>query len=132
VHEGKYTIEVMKKLDMGEAKPLSMPMSTTTALDAHEDGEPVDQKDYRSTIGSLMYLTATRPDIDFAVCLCARFQASPMHFSQTGCERIMRYMRFTPKFDLWYSTSFILSLCGYSDADFVGCRLECKSTSRSC
>jgi hypothetical protein len=61
---------------MDDSKPLSTLMSTTTALDADEDGEPVDQKEYRSMIGSLLYLTATGLDIQFSVCLCARFQAS--------------------------------------------------------
>ena len=63
VHQGKYTKDVLKKFDMGEAKPLSTPMSTTTALDEDKEGEAVDQKEYRSMIGSLLYLTATRPDI---------------------------------------------------------------------
>jgi hypothetical protein len=58
---------------MSEAKPHSRPMSTTTALDADEDGKPMDQKEYRNMIGSLLYLTMTRPDIHFAVCLCAWF-----------------------------------------------------------
>lgn len=63
MHQGKYTKNVLNKFDMGEAKPLSTPRCTTTALDADEEGEPVDQKEYRSMIGSLLYLTATRPDI---------------------------------------------------------------------
>jgi len=62
---------LLRKFDMGEAKPLSTPMSKTTALDEDKEGEAVDQKEYRSMIGSLLYLTATRPDIQFAVCLCA-------------------------------------------------------------
>jgi len=65
--------DVLKKFDMAHANPLSTPMATTTALDADEDGEAVDQKEYRSMIGTLLYLTATRPDIHFAVCLCACF-----------------------------------------------------------
>jgi hypothetical protein len=73
VHQGMYTKDIRKKFDMGEAKPLSMPMSMTTALDDDEDGEPVDQKGYRSMIGYLLYLTATRSDIHFTVCMCARF-----------------------------------------------------------
>jgi hypothetical protein len=113
---------------MGEGKPLSTPMSTSTTLDTDEDGEPMDQKEYRSIIGSLLYLTATRPDIHFAVCLCARFQASPRTSHRTVMKRIMRYLRFTPEFDLWYSSSSVLSLCGYSYADFAGCLLERKST----
>ena len=77
MHQTNYTKDILKKLDMVEAKPLSTPMSTMTALDADEDGELVDQKEYKSMIGSLLYLMVTRPDIHFAVCLCARFQASP-------------------------------------------------------
>ena len=107
-------------------------MATTIALDADEDGEAVDQKKYRSMIGSLLYLTATRPDIHFAVCLCARFQASPRISHWQAVKRIMRYLHFTPEFGLWYSFSSTLSLCGYSDADFVGYRLDQKSTSGTC
>jgi hypothetical protein len=77
VHQGKYTKDVLKKFDMGEAKPLSTPMSTTMALDEDKKEEVADQKKYRSMIGSLLYLMATRPDIQFAVCLCMRFQSSP-------------------------------------------------------
>jgi hypothetical protein len=73
VYQGKYTKDILKKFNMGEAKPLSTTMSTTTALDADKDDEPMDQKEYRSMIGSLLYLTVTRHDIHFAVCLCARF-----------------------------------------------------------
>jgi hypothetical protein len=73
VHQGKYTKDVLKKFDMGEAKPLSTPMSTTTVLDEDKEREAVDQKEYRSMIGSLLYLTATRPDIQFVVYLCAHF-----------------------------------------------------------
>jgi hypothetical protein len=73
VHQAKYPKDILKKFKMGDSKPLSTPMSTTTALDAEEEGEPVDQKEYRSMIGSLLYLTATRPDIQFSLCLCAHF-----------------------------------------------------------
>ena len=132
IHQGKYTNDVLKKFDMGEAKPLSTPMSTATALDTEEEGEPVDQKEYRSMIGSLLYLTTTRLDIHFAVCLCARFQASPRISHRQAVKRIMRYLRFTPKFSLWYSASSSLSLLGYSDADFAGCHLDRKSTSGTC
>jgi hypothetical protein len=63
MHQGKYTKDVLKKFDMGEAKPLSTPMLTTMALDEDKEGEAMDQKEYQSMIGSLLYLTATRPDI---------------------------------------------------------------------
>jgi hypothetical protein len=83
-------------------------------------------------IGSLFYLTATRPDIQFSVCLCAHFEASPRTSHRQAVKRIFRYLRRTPNFGLWYSTSSSLALHGFSDADFAGCRLDRKSTSGTC
>jgi hypothetical protein len=132
VHQSKYTKDLLRKFDMGEAKTLSTPMSTTTALDEDKEGEAVDQKEYQSIIGSLLYLTVTRPDIQFAVCLCARFQSSPRTFHHQAVKQIMRYLHFTPEFGLWFLASSSLSLCGYSNADYAGCRVERKSTSGTC
>jgi hypothetical protein len=67
-----------------------------------EDGEPVDQKEYRSMIGSLLYLTATRSDIQFSVCLCARFQVSLRTSHRQAVKQIFRYLRYTPELGLWY------------------------------
>jgi hypothetical protein len=77
VHQAKYTKDSVRKFKMEDSKAMTTPMSTTTTLDVDEEGEHVDQKEYRSMIRSLLYLTATRPDIQFSVCMCARFQASP-------------------------------------------------------
>jgi hypothetical protein len=77
VHQAKYTKDIVRKFKMEDSKAMATLMSTTTGLDADEEGEHVDQKEYRSMIWSLLYLMATRPDIPFSVCLCARFQASP-------------------------------------------------------
>jgi hypothetical protein len=77
VHQAKYTKDLMKKFNMAELKPVSTPMSSVTSLGTDEDGEAVDQREYRSMISSLMYLTVTRLDIQFAVGLYACFQASP-------------------------------------------------------
>jgi hypothetical protein len=79
---------------------MSTPMSTTTVLDPDENAKTVDQKEYRSTIGSLLYLTATRPDIQFAVCLCSRFQASSCSSHQTSVQQIFRYLKYTLKFGI--------------------------------
>jgi hypothetical protein len=117
---------------MNDSKSMTTPMSTTTALDADVDGEPVDQKEYRSMIGSLHYLTATRPDIQFSVCLCARFHASPRTSHRQSVKRIFRYLKYYPEFGLWYSASSSLELHGFSDADFAGCHLDRKSTSGQC
>ncbi|WVZ97856.1 LOW QUALITY PROTEIN: hypothetical protein U9M48_043365, partial [Paspalum notatum var. saurae] len=118
--------DILKKFNMGDSKPMTTPMSTNTALDADEDGKAVDQKKFRGMIGSLLYLTATRSDIQFVVCLCARYQASPR------INTIKRYLKFTPELGLWYSSGFSLSLRGFSDADHAGCRIDRKSTSGTC
>jgi hypothetical protein len=77
VHQAKYTKDIVRKFKMEYSKAMTVLMSTTTTLDADEEGEHVDQKEYRSMIGSLLYLTVTRSNIQFPVCPCARFQASP-------------------------------------------------------
>jgi hypothetical protein len=117
---------------MQDVKPMSTPMGSTATLDADEDGESVDQQEYQSMIGSLLYLTATRPDIQFSVCLCARFPASPKTSHRQAVKRIFRYLQSAPALGLWYSSYSTLSLHGFSDADFAGCRVETKSTSGSC
>jgi hypothetical protein len=114
---------------MEDSKAMTTPMSTTTTLDVDEEGKYVEQKEYQSMIGSLLYLMATRPDIQFSVCLCARFQASPRTSHRQAVKRIFRYLRHTPDFGLWYSASSSLALHGFSDADFAECRLDKKSTS---
>ncbi|WVZ93507.1 hypothetical protein U9M48_039479 [Paspalum notatum var. saurae] len=129
VHQAKYTRDILKKFNMGDSKPMTTPMSTNTALDADEDREAVDQKEFRGMIGSLLYLTATRPDIQFAVYLCARYQASPRTSHHQVVKRIFRYLKFTPELGLWYSSGSSLSLRGFSDADHAGCRIDRKSTS---
>jgi hypothetical protein len=105
VHQAKYTKDILKKFKMDDSKPLSTPMSTTTMLDADEEGEPVDQKEYQSMIGSLLYLMTTRLDIQFSLCLCAHFQASPRTSHRQAVKKIFRYFRYTPELGLWYSAS---------------------------
>ncbi|WVZ81407.1 LOW QUALITY PROTEIN: hypothetical protein U9M48_028787 [Paspalum notatum var. saurae] len=78
------------------------------------------------------YPTATRPDIRFAVCLCARYEASPRTSHRQVVKRIFRYLKFTPELGLWYSSGFSLFLRGFSDADHAGCRIDRKSTSGTC
>jgi hypothetical protein len=124
VHQAKYTKDIVRKFKMEDSKAMATPTSTTTTLDADEEGEHVHQKEYRSMIGSLLYLTATRPDIQFSVCLCARFQASPRTSHRQAVKRIFRYLRHTADFGLWYCASSSLALHGFSDADFAGCRLD--------
>jgi hypothetical protein len=86
IHQAKYTKDLMKKFNMAKLKLVSTPMCTATSLDPDENGEATDQREYRSMIGSLLYLTATRPNIQFVVYLCARFQASPRSSHQTSVQ----------------------------------------------
>jgi hypothetical protein len=81
MHQAKCTKNLMKKFNKAEHKPVSTPMSTAKSLDPNENGEAADQREYRSMIGSLLYLMTTRSNIQFTRCLCARFQASPTLFA---------------------------------------------------
>jgi hypothetical protein len=118
VHQAKYTKDQMKKFNMVELEPMSTLISTATTLDPDENREAIDQREYKSMIGSLLYLTTTRPDIQFIVCLCACFQASPHSSHRTAVQRIFRYLKYTLEFGIWYSASSSLDLVGFSDADF--------------
>jgi hypothetical protein len=86
IHQAKYTKDLMKKFNIAELKPISTPMSTATSLSPNEDGEAIDQREYKSIIGSLLYLTVTWLDVQFVVCLCACFQASPCSSHQTAVQ----------------------------------------------
>jgi hypothetical protein len=123
MHQTKYTKDLMKKFNMEELKPVSTLMSSVASLGPDEDGEAVDQREYKSMIDSLLYLTATRSDIQFTVGLCACFQASPRSSHRTAVQRIFRYLKHTPEFGIWYSASS-LDHVGFSDADFAGCGID--------
>jgi hypothetical protein len=132
VHQAKYTKDLTKKFAMADGKPVSTLMSMMTALDPDEDGEVVDQREYRSMIGSLLYLTATRLDIQFVVCLCARFQSFSRTSHRQAVQQIFKYLKQTIEFGIWYSASSSLDLVGFSDADFARSGIERKSTSGTC
>jgi hypothetical protein len=100
IHQAKYTKDMMKKFNMAELKPVSTPMSMATTLDLDENGEAVDQREYRSMIGSLLYLMAIQSDIQFIVYLCAPFQSSPHSSHQIEVQRIFRYLKHTPEFGI--------------------------------
>jgi len=100
--QSKYIKDILKKYKMDSAKPMNTPMSSTIQLDKDPSGKSVDQKRYRGMIGSLLYLTASRPDIMFSVCLCARFQADPKESHLTAIKRILRYLLGTPNLGIWY------------------------------
>jgi hypothetical protein len=129
VHQAKYMNDLMKKFNMKELKPVSTLMSPTASLGSDEDGEAVDQREYRSMISSLLYLTAIRLDIQFVMGLGACFQTSPRSSHRTTVQWIFRYLKHTHEFRIWYSASSSLDLVGFFDAAFVGCGINQKSTS---
>nr|GEW80484.1 hypothetical protein [Tanacetum cinerariifolium] len=90
--------------------------------------KPVDHTDYRSMIGSLMYVTSSRPDIMFSTCMCARYQAKPNEHHVSAIKRIFCYLKGTINLGLWYSKDSGFDLTAYSDADHAGCHLDKKST----
>jgi len=101
-------------------------------LDTDEKGANVDQTKYRGLIGSLLYLTASRSDIMFNVCLCARYQANHKESHYMTTKRILKYLKGTIDAGLWYPSDVTLNLIDYSDSDFAGCKIDRKSTSGTC
>ena len=132
VHQSKYCRELLKRFGMDSCKSASTPMGTACYLDKDEAGKRIEVTKYRGIIGSLLYLTASRPDIMFSVCMCARFQADPKESHYTAVKRIMKYLKGTTNTGLWYPRDALLKLVGYSDSDFAGCKVERKSTSGTC
>ena len=107
-------------------------MSTTTKLNKYENGKPIDEKRFRGMIGSLLYLTTSRPDIMFATCLCARFQSSPKESHLNAIKRIFKYLSGSLHLGLWYPMNSSFDLISYSDTDFAGSLLDRKSISKTC
>jgi hypothetical protein len=125
VSQGKYIKDMHKKFGMEDVKGISTPMGTNGNLDSDKSGNIVDQTMYRSMIGSLLYVTASRSYVMFSVCMCARFQASPResHFKTT--KRILRYLKHKQNIGLWYPKGAKFELIGYF-------YLERRSTSNTC
>jgi hypothetical protein len=132
ISQMKYTHDILKKFGMDKAKPIKTPMGTNSHLDLDLGGTSVDQKVYRSMIGSLLYLCASRSDIILSVCKCVRFQATPKDCHLRVVKRIMRYLVLTPNLGLWYPEGSHFEILGYSDADYVRCKVDRKSTFSTC
>jgi hypothetical protein len=114
----KYIQDILKKFGMKNAKPIKTPMGTNGHLDLDTGGKSVDQKVYRSMLGSLLYL-------------CAPGKSKEVHLR--AVKRIMRYLVYTPKFGLWYPKGSTFNLIGYSGAaDYARCKIDRKSTSGTC
>ncbi|GJV11468.1 retrovirus-related pol polyprotein from transposon TNT 1-94 [Tanacetum coccineum] len=124
----QYAIELLKKHDMDDCVSMSTPMATKR-LDVDLQGTPTNQTTYRRMIRGLMYLTTSRPDIAFAIFVCAHYQARPTVKHLKEVTRIFRYLRQSYNMGLWYPKDSRFKLIAYSDADHAGCKDDCKSTS---
>ncbi|GKB71526.1 putative ribonuclease H-like domain-containing protein [Tanacetum coccineum] len=132
ISQDKYVAEILKKFDFVSVKTASTPIETQKPLVKDEEASDVDVHLYRSMIGSLMYLTASRPDIMFAVCACSRFQVTPKTSHLSVVKRIFRYLKGKPKLGLWYPRVSSFDLEAYSDSDYAGANLDRKSTTGGC
>ncbi|GJY47155.1 putative ribonuclease H-like domain-containing protein, partial [Tanacetum coccineum] len=128
ISQDKYVAEILKKFEFVSVKTASTPIETKKPLVKDEEASDVDVHLYRSMIGSLMYLTASRPDIMFAVCACSRFQVTPKTSHLSAVKRIFRYLKGKPKLGLWYPRVSSFDLESYSDTDYAGANLDRKST----
>jgi hypothetical protein len=132
IYQMKYTQDLLKRFEVKDAKPAKTPMGTDEHLDLNKGGKSVDQKAYRSMIVTLLYLCASRPDIMLSVCTCARFQSDPKECHLVVVKRILRYLVSMPCFGIWYPKGSTFDLIRYSDSDYVGCKVDRKSTSGTC
>ncbi|GJU79559.1 retrovirus-related pol polyprotein from transposon TNT 1-94 [Tanacetum coccineum] len=131
INQAKYANEILKKFDLHKSDPIDTHMVERTKLDEDLSRTPIDQTKYRSMIGSLMYLTASRPDLVFAVCMCARYQSRPMKKNLEAVKGVFRYLQGTINMGLWYSKDTAMALTAYADADHAGCQDTRRSTSGS-
>nr|GEV43294.1 hypothetical protein [Tanacetum cinerariifolium] len=131
INQSKFALEILKKFGMDSCDSVDTPMVDRLKLDKDPLGIPVDQTRFHSTIGSLMYLTASRPDLVFAVCMCARYQASPTKKHLEALKRVFWYLKRTINCGLWYLKDTAMALSAYSDADHAGCQDTRRSTSES-
>nr|GEV89182.1 uncharacterized mitochondrial protein AtMg00810-like [Tanacetum cinerariifolium] len=132
ISQDKYVAEILRKFGLSDGKSASTLIDTEKPLLKDPDGEDVDVHTYRSMIGSLMYLTSSRPDIMFAVCACTRFQMTPKASHLHAVKRIFRYLKGKPHLRLWYLKDSPFDLAAYSDSDYASESLDRKSTTGEC
>nr|GEX26933.1 ribonuclease H-like domain-containing protein [Tanacetum cinerariifolium] len=132
ISQDKYVAEILRKFGLTKGKSASTPIDTEKPLLKDPDGEDVYVHTYRPIIGSLMYLTSSRPDIMFAVCACTHFQVTPKALHLHAVKRIFRYLKGMPHLGLWCPKDSPFDLVAYSDSDYAGASLDIKSTTGGC
>ncbi|GKC23781.1 hypothetical protein Tco_1025931, partial [Tanacetum coccineum] len=125
------TSSMRVKYDFDSCNPMDTPMVEKSKLDKDKEGRAVDPSHYHGMIGTLLYLTSSRPDLQFAICMCAQYQARPTEKHLHAVKRIFRYLRGTVNRGLWYPKDYLIILTVFADADHAGCQDTRRSTSGS-
>ncbi|GKB04940.1 retrovirus-related pol polyprotein from transposon TNT 1-94 [Tanacetum coccineum] len=131
INQSKCALESLKKYGFDSCDPVDTPMVEKSILDDDKEGKAIDLSQYRGMIGTLLYLTFSRPDLQFAICMCARYQARPTEKHLHAVKRIFRYLRGTVNQGLWYLKDSSIALTAFADADHAGCQDTRRSTSGS-
>nr|GEY60543.1 retrovirus-related Pol polyprotein from transposon TNT 1-94 [Tanacetum cinerariifolium] len=131
INQSKYALESLKKYGFESCDPVDSPMVEKSKLDEDKEGKAVDSSHYHGMIGILLYVTASRPDLQFAICMCAWYQARPTKKHIHAVKRIFRYLRGTINRGLWYPKYSSVALIAFADADHTGCQDTRRSTSGS-
>ncbi|GJR19628.1 retrovirus-related pol polyprotein from transposon TNT 1-94 [Tanacetum coccineum] len=131
INQSKYALESLKKYGFDSCDLVDTLMVEKSKLDEDKEGKAVDPSHYRGMIGTLLYLTASRPDLQFAICMCARYQARPTEKHLNAVKRIFRYLKGTVHRGLWYPKDSSIALTTFADADHAGCQDTRRSTSGS-
>ncbi|GJY76106.1 hypothetical protein Tco_0481222 [Tanacetum coccineum] len=117
INQSKYALEMLKKYGLDQCDPVDIPMVERSNLDEDPSGTLVGPTRYRGMVGSLIYLTASRPDLVFAICMCARYQAKPTKKHLTAIKRVFRYLKRTINMGLWYPKDTGFDLTAFTDAN---------------
>ncbi|XP_031259752.1 secreted RxLR effector protein 161-like [Pistacia vera] len=128
VNQEKYVIEVLRKFNMENCKSVDIPLVPNQKLSKDDDAESVDKGQYRSLVGCLLYLTATRPDIMFATSLLSKFMNQPKETHFKAAKRVLRYVKRSTNFGVWFRRSENFGLMGFSDSDWGGSMEDMKNT----
>ncbi|GJW22038.1 retrovirus-related pol polyprotein from transposon TNT 1-94 [Tanacetum coccineum] len=131
INQSKYALESLKKYGIESSDLVNTPMMKKSKLDEDTQGKAVDPTQYRGMVDTLMYLTASRPDLTFVVCMCVRYQAKPTKKHLHAIKRIFKYLRGTVNRGLWYPKDSSIALTAYADVDHAGCQDTRRSTSGS-
>nr|GEU42968.1 putative ribonuclease H-like domain-containing protein [Tanacetum cinerariifolium] len=131
INQSKYALESSKKYGSESCDPVDTPMVEKSKLNEDKEGKVIDPSHYRGMIGTVLYLTASRPDLQFAICMCDRYQARPTEKYVHAVKRIFRYLRGTVNWGLWYPKDSSVALTAFVDADLAGCQDTRRSTSGS-